>query len=402
MTLYEYRGKKIDGQAISGTVQAGTKEEAVEILSRQGILPICVNFHNNSFSDQAKRFTRRVSFNEIYTFTYQLSNLLKSGVPVLRAMKIIHDQIANDRFRKIVDSIQQSIKDGRSFSDCLQEYPEVFSSLYVSMVRAGEEGGNLQSSLYALASYQKAQREIFSKIRTALAYPLFMACTGVITVIFILLFVMPKITGLFDHIGQDLPLLTQVLIFSSDFFRKTWFVALPAVSLLLLLLIRWYQSKKGKNVVDQFLLKVPLIKDLIHKAEFSRFAKTLELLLRSGIPLVKAIDISAATIENQYIQKDFSQCRSDLEQGKSLGQSFDKCKFIPPMVMPMILVGEESGFIEDTLGDISNTYQQETSEMIKTFTIVLEPIMILVVGLIVGVVIMAMLLPVFQMDILVQ
>ena len=397
---FKYQGKNKVGESVSGKVSARTKEDAIETISHQGILPISIE----EYSPFSKTFIReadsKVSSKQVYMFSRQLSSLIKSGVSILRALEVVGEQASNPRFVDILCSIRQGIKEGRNFSDCLSDYPRIFSSFYVAMVSVGEEGGNLREILAALATYQKKQQQIKSSVRTALAYPVFMGIVGLMTVIFILTFVMPKITVLFINIGQSLPLPTKILMGVSHAIRSGWFIFIPLGALIVFSLIRWMQSKKGKYIVDDLKLRIPIVKSLVLKVELGRFCRTLELLLGSGVSLLRAINVAAPTLGNELIRTEILKSCDGLSSGESLANSFAQCRYVTPMMISLVKIGEESGLLEETLHDVADTYEQETDEAVQTFTTVLEPVMILLVGAIVGMVIIAMLLPIFQMDLI--
>jgi len=400
MPIYHYRGKTKAGENVEGSIEARSSDEAVEFISRKSILPVSVCEHQAKGSARPKNVNVELPFKEIYLFTRQLSNLIKAGIPLLRALEIIKQQSSRSLLVFILEDIHQGIRDGKSFSDCLAQHPKVFSPLYVAMVRVGEEGGNLRQILLTIADHQKAQYELLGKVRTALAYPVFMAGVGCLTIIFILTFVMPKVSQLFISAGQGLPWPTQILMATSKILRQGWFIILPAVIFLVFSFIHWAQGEKGRKILDRLALRLPLLGPFLLNVELERFCRTLEILIHSGVPLLKALHVAVPTLTNEIVRQDFLRIRAGLEAGNSLAKSFQECQFIPPMVVNLITVGEESGLLEDTLGDIADSYGQEVSESIKTFTTILEPLMILVVGAIVGFIVIAMLLPIFQMDVL--
>ncbi|HQL41155.1 MAG TPA: type II secretion system F family protein [Candidatus Omnitrophota bacterium] len=402
MPIYEYRGKTKTGDVAQGCIEARNPDEAVELISRQDILPVSVAERKRQGVGRPSRTNLALSFKETYLFTRQLSNLIKSGIPILKALEIIKKQSPRSMLVFIIDDIRQGISDGRSFSDCLADHPKVFSSLYVAMVRVGEEGGNLRQILLTIADHQRTQNELLGKVRTALAYPVFMAGVGFLTIIFILTFVMPKISQLFINAGQHLPLPTQFLMATSKILRQGWFIIFPLVVLLIFSCIRWAQSRNDKRMLDRILLRMPLLGPFLLNVELARFCRTLEILIHSGVPLLKALQVAVPTLTNELIRQDFLRIKVGLEAGNSLSKSFQDCQFIPSMIVSLITVGEESGLLEDTLRDIADNYEQEVSDAVKAFTAILEPLMILIVGAIVGFIVIAMLLPIFQMDVLAQ
>jgi len=400
MPIFRYRGKKKNGEDIKGEIHARHREEAVELLSQQGVLPIAIMEHHVTSSAKNSKPDARILFKDTYLFTRQLSNLIKAGVPILRALEIIQQQTSHGGLKAVLDNIHQGIRDGKSFSDCLSEHPKVFSPLYIAMVRVGEEGGNLRETLVSISEYQRAQNEFLLKVRTALAYPIFMACVGFATVIFILTFVMPTISKLFLSAGQQLPLPTRILMQISYALRAGWFILIPAFVLIVFSLIHWIKSKKGRSTLDRLKLRLPLLGPFLLKVEFARFCRTLEILTKNGISLLRGIQIAVPTLDNELIRQDLFSVKAELESGNSLSKSFQKCRFVPVIIVNLISVGEESGLLTETLGDIADSYEEETAEAVKSFTAILEPLMILAVGSIVGFIVIAMLLPIFQMDVL--
>ena len=400
MSTFRYKAKKGTNEVVSGQVDARTQEEAVELVNQLGLLPISVEVQKTASQGRGVKNFGKVRTREVYIFSRQLSGLIKAGIPILKALKLIGNQTQNVNFKDIIKTIESDVKDGKSFSECLDNYPQVFSPLYSAMIRAGEEGGNLKEMLMRMSQYLQSQEEISSKVRTALAYPILMAVVGLGTVIFILTGVIPKIAYLFTHMGQELPLPTKILISTSDFIRGSWYWLLVIVAIFSFVLRKWGSSSAGRVTINNLQLRIPLCGDLILKSELARFCRTLGLLLRSGIPLIRALKISIPIVGNKLMQDGLQESRKQLETGASFGKSLEKMKLIPPMLCNLIAVGEESGSLEESLGDVADSFEQDANEKIKTMTTLLEPLMILVVGAIVGFMVMAMLLPIFQMDIL--
>lgn len=400
MPIFEYKARKGPTQLVAGQVEARTQEEAVEIISRQGLLPILIK--ERTFSPRSSRGARqgKIKSREVFFFSRQMASLIRAGVPILRALSIVGEQTQNGYFKDMINKMQQGIKDGRPFSDCLSDYPHVFEPLYIAMVRVGEEGGRLKEVLAKIAEYQGAQQEISSKVRSALAYPVLMALVGLGTVIFILTFVIPRITPLFSNMAEQLPLPTKILMNISNILSHGWMVILLLVLIAVLFIKKWLRTDAGRASMSAFKLKLPLFGEFILKVELARFCRTLELLLKSGIPLPRGMLIAVPTLDNTLLKTDLFKCQKDLESGVSFSSGLGKSRYIPRIIPSLISVGEESGLLEESLGDIAYSYEQETNETIKTMTSLLEPGMILVVGLVVGFVVIAMLLPIFQMDIL--
>ncbi len=398
MTTYVYRAKKNSAETVSGQILAHTQDEAIDLISQLGLLPVSIEAKADSAQTQSVRY-QKVKTKDICVFSRQLANLLKSGVSILRSLAILEEQTMQPYFKKVISNIAWGIKNGRSFSDCLSEYPLIFSPLYITMINAGEESGNIQEMLISISIYQQRQEEVLSKVRIALAYPILMAVVGVGTIYFILSFVLPKMASLFDNMGSQLPLPTKILLTISSILVKGWAVALIAILLIGLSIKRWAQSAQGRLILSKVFLRLPLFGEIILKSELSRFCRTVVLLMKSGVPIVRSLQIAIPILSNEVIKAQLTKSKNDLTGGGSLGENLRQSSEIPPMMAHMIAIGEESGNLNEVFNEVATTYEQETDEKIKVMTTLFEPMMILVIGLIVGFIVFAMLLPIFQMDV---
>jgi len=398
MPNFHYKAKNEKAETVSGKVFAENKAEAIDQIGHMKLVPVTVE------EEVQTKISRRlgsgkVSLKELYNFSRQLSSLLKAGIPLIRALQIIQDQVSNAYFHKILGEISAEIKNGKTFSDALTHYPKVFSYLFVAMVRAGEEGGSLREMLLNISEYQKNQIEINSKVSTALAYPLVMLILGVTTVLFMFIYVMPKITGLFDGTQKELPLPTTLVLGISEFLRHSWMGLLLVFFVILFFYLRWIKSAKGRKVIDKMQLKIPIYNNFILKLELARFCRTLHLLIASGISLLRAMQLASRLVSNECVRSDLNACLADLAAGSSFGQGLKKSQIIPSIMGDLIAIGEESGSLVDSLKDIAESYEQETNEILKVITTLLEPLMIVVVGGIIGFIVFSVLLPIFQMDV---
>lgn len=401
MALFQYKAKRKDAQTVLGQMEAQSKDEAVEKINQLGLTAVFVEegkAGGNPVLDVKAR-PQKIPSKELYSFSRQLANLIKSGIPILRTLELIAAQTRDRYFKKVIENISLDVKDGKSFSQSLGEYPLIFSSFYVTMVKAGEESGNLKVMVADLASYLDEQQKTLSKVRSALAYPLFMGVFGAGTVIFILTYVMPNITSIFVNFDQQLPLPTRIVMAVSDFLIHNWIWMAAGIGVAAGLIKQWDRSKEGRIYKSQVILSTPFLGPFILKVELSRFCRTLQLLLKSGIPIVRAMQLSTPVVGNQVLAQELSKCQDDLLAGRSLGGSFKNLRVVPPMLGDLVVVGEESGSLSATLNDIAESYEQEIDESVKLLTTLLEPAMILAVGSIIGGIVIAMLLPIFQLDI---
>ena len=399
MSIFYYKAKNKVAETISGQIFAQNKEEAIEKINQLGLMPIAVEDPVGESAAATQALSGKVNVKEIYVFSRQLASLLKAGLPLLSALQTIEQQVSHLYFRGIISRIILGIKDGASLGDCLAQHPQIFSSLYVAMIRAGEESGQLKDMLVSMAEHLKNQNEIITKIRTALAYPLIMLFVGLGTVVFMLTYVMPRLTHLFVDVHQNLPLPTVIVMVSSELLQKWWMVILLIVFILAFFIRRWVVSPLGHVVLSRVQLNLPWWGQFVFNIQLARFCRSLELLLKSGISILRALKLSIPVVSNAVIREQLERCHDDLVGGNSLGESLKRSSKIPGIVGDLIAVGEESGSLANTLQEIADDYERDISETIKVLTTLLEPIMIIVMGSVIGFMVMAMLLPIFQLDI---
>jgi general secretion pathway protein F len=404
MPTYYYKAKKGPEEVIDGKIVAQSEKEAIEKISAMGYLPINLRQEADSSaaagaSGQPGGIDRvRIPGRVITLCTRQLASLLKAGVPILRALKIISEQSDSAQLKMVLSSIHRAVKEGEPFSAVLTRYPSVFPPLYVAMIRTGEDSGALAEVLFRISDYRRTQEEMFSRFRMAMVYPVLMALVGLGTIVFMLTFVMPRLAGIYTTMGQQLPLPTRILISVSSFMQHWFALVLFGGGVLAFIVWRQAQTKAGRLAFGALVLRLPLFGPLVSKAELGRFCRTLELLLHSGLPILRALTITVPVLENEVIKQHLSRSYKDLEQGGSFSTSLKNSPMIPPFMYNLISVGEESGRIDDALKEVADSYEHDTDDALQVATSLLEPVMILVMGLIVGFMVMAMLLPIFEMN----
>lgn len=398
---YRYRAKKGPEDIIEGVLDAVSESEAVEKISQQGYFPITVEadtFPSPAAQPQAQGGRRRVGSKEVTVFTRQLASLIKSGVPILQSLTIIAEQTENASFRGIIKDIYASIKEGAFFSSSLARHPQAFPPLFVALIHAGEGSGALAEALDRIADYRTKQEEFLSQLRASLAYPAVMAVVGVATIVFMLTFVIPRLTAILMSMGGELPVATKLLIATSGLLSELWLW----VSILCAIFIvrRWIRSEAARMPLSVFKLRLPVFGTLILKSELARFCRTLELLIKNGIPILKALEIAIPVLDNDRIKQQLRSSYGDLEQGGSFGRSMKEGRIFPGFMTNLIIVGEESGRLSEALIEIAQSYERDTAQALKTLTSVMEPLLILCMGLIVGFIVVAMLLPIFEINVM--
>ena len=400
MPQYHYKAKQQDAETVVGHVIAENRETAIEKVHQLGLVPVFVEEMTHAAGDgRGRRRSGRVSSRERYIFSKKLVSLIKAGVPILRALEVVSQQTKQLYFKDIIEAVHASVRGGASLSDSFAGYPRIFSPLYVTLIKAGEESGRLKEALISITDYQKQQEEVTSKIRAALAYPLLMLLFGVGSIVFTLTYVLPKITTLYDNFNQSLPVPTIVVMHASAFLLKYGLWLITGIFILVLLIKQRVQTVSGKRWVSQMILSAPFWGEFALKVEIARFTRALRLLIHSGVSIVRAFQLAIPVVDNTLVFAQLKKCQEDLVAGRSFGETLRQAPLIPDMVGHLISVGEESGSLSDTLLDIADNYEQDTNETVKIMTTLLEPLLIIVVGAVLGFVVIAMLLPIFQLDV---
>jgi len=401
MARFFYKAKRGPAEEVSGRIEAENKDMALHKLTAMNLYPISIaeeDIGQSSFQNKALLHFKRVSIKDISVFTRQLSDLLEAGLPLVRALTVLNEQTASSQLRAIIGDLKSSIQDGNTLSESLAKYENVFSGLYVSMVRSGETGGGLERVLIRLAEFQEAQDELSTSVKRAMAYPALMATVGAATVFILITFVIPKIVSMFQDLNQTLPLPTAILLNISGFIRNFWWIIIGFVMLGYFLYSRFTASGEGRIFLDRLKLKIPVAGQLVLRAETARFARTLSTLLENGVPILNAFTVVIDIMENEILREEAKAAQKDIREGSSLAKGLSKGSHFPVFVTNMIAIGEESGTLEKALLKVAMSYEREVDKTIKMMTSLLEPLMILAVGLVLGFIVIAMLLPIFEIS----
>jgi type II secretion system protein F len=405
MPKFMYKAKASPGQVKEGTIEADNQSQAALKLGNMGFFVLSIEDETAAFIKKSKGrflFFKTIPLRILSNFTRQLSNLLDSGLPMLNALGVLIDQTDNPYFRQVIHVVRDDIKDGATFSSALSKHPKVFSNLYINMAASGEMSGSLEEVLGRLSDFMEKDEENMAKVRASMAYPALMAVVGFITIFILLTFVAPRLISIFIDLGQALPIPTKILIWVSSFFARFWILIIIGIISCAVAFNKWSHTKEGKAQLDKLKLKVFLLGGFIQKVEITRFSRTLATLIGNGVPVIQALSIAANTIDNTIIKQDMDSARKDVVDGASLSAGIKKSKSFPSMVTNMIAVGEESGTLERSLFKIADSYDTEIDRTIKAITALLEPGLILFMGLVVGFIVISMLLPIFQLNLMVR
>lgn len=408
MSVYEYVALDQKGRERKGFVDAPGVAAARQQLREEGIYPVEIRQAREKKNPALAGLLdigllQKVSAKEISIFTRQLSTLLGAGIPLVPSFSVLLAQTRNPLLQKILAQIRADLNEGKSLTAGLETFPRVFPSFYINMVRAGEASGTINLVLERLADFSENQQALLSKIRSALAYPLIMLLVGSLVIFLLMTFVVPKITGIFIDMKQTLPLMTIILIAVSNFLKSFWWL----IFLIILAGMAAFKyltagTQNGRRFWDALRLKAPIWGAVNLKIAIARFSRTLATLLQSGVPLLAALEIVRNVVNNTVIGEIIAQAAKDVEEGQSLAAPLTASSLFPPMVTEMIAVGEQSGSLERMLNRIAVTYETEAQADILVMTSLLEPIMILVMGLLVGFIVFSILLPIFEMNQLIR
>jgi len=403
MPEFSYRAKAGPRRIVEGNLQAETETAVIERLSRLGYFPLSVaKVEKEEKRKFSFRFLKRVRRRDLSVFTRQLSDLLESGLTLLEALKITEEQTESRGLKEALGEILQEIRDGKRLSESMAKRPSIFPPLCVNMVRSGEVGGMLEEVLGRLSDFLERDEELLSKLRAAMAYPILMASVGVLTVFVLLTFVIPKLVSMFEEMGQVLPLPTRILIGTSHFLTHYgWLLAL-FLALCYFFLKREFKTPKGKLLLDKLRLKLPLLGEFFRKTEISRFSRTLGTLIQNGIPILESLKVVAGSMQSPILKGEVKKVHEQLTQGERLGPSLRRCPHFPIFVTNMISVGEESNLLERALFKVADSYDRDLERSVKQMTSLLEPLMILLMGSVVAFIVVSMMLPIFQIDLMPQ
>lgn len=397
MPIYKYKARASNGQTVSGLVEATNENFAMEILEEKGLAIVNLSEQGSSFFDSILSFFHRIKPKDIVIFSRQFSVLISASVTLVQALKILGEQMDNIKFRTVVAEIADEIDGGARLSDSLAKRPEVFSNFYVNVVRSGETSGKLDEVLNYLADELEKDYDMMSKIKGAMMYPAFIISGLCIVGVFMMVSVVPKLTAVITETGGELPLPTKILIAISDFLGNTWYILIVVVIALFFFLRRFMKTPAGKSLFDRLLLHLPVFGKLFQRIYLVRFTRSLQTLIVGGVNISKGLTITAEVVTNDVYKKLIEETIKEVEDGNSITSVFEKSEQIPKMVSQMMSIGEKSGRLDVVLGRITDFYTREINNIINNLMSLLEPIIMVVMGIGVGLMVAAIMLPMYKM-----
>jgi type IV pilus assembly protein PilC len=397
---FQYKVKDKAGKLVEGTLEAENAQLVVSKLRSMGYVPIEIQQQGGGANLQRELkipgFSDRVSLKDVAVFSRQFATMINSGLSLLRSLNILAEQTESKALADIVNQVRMDVEKGSSLSQAMVKHPKAFGRLYVSMVRAGEVGGALDSVLLRLADTIEKQVELRRKVKSAMTYPAVVAILVLTIVTAMLLFVIPMFQGIYKQLGGTLPPPTQFLIDLSNILRKLWYIVFVGVAGGVFAFRKWIASEEGRKKWDAIKLKVPIFGKLVRKTALARFSRTLSALVRSGVPILESLDIVAETAGNYVVANAVRETQAAVKRGDPLSKKLEDHPVFPPMVVQMMAVGEETGALDEMLDKIADFYDQEVEATVDALTSLIEPLLIVVMGVCVGGMIISLYLPMFN------
>jgi len=404
---FNYQARSREGQTMKGSIQANSREEVARQLREEGYFVTQVEKTSAESSggflsmevdlEKLKFWDHGFSIADLARFSQQLSVLIQAGIPLVESLGIMENQVQQEHVKDMLAEVISSVEAGETFSRSLEDHPDYFPPLFVHLIRAGETGGVLDSVLNQLVEYYKRRDKINKEVKSALYYPAVIVLVAIVAVFILTTFVLPTLVDMLLSVGGDaLPLPTQILIGISNFMTSYWWAVLGGLIITLMLLRSYFKTPRGKRVLDRFILKLPVIGDLIRKIVISRFASTLALLIRSGVNIINALPVLEDVVGNEVYADILAESRERVREGVSLSQPLEDSEEFPPIVIQMIRVGEETGNMEEMLNRLSEYYDIEVENAIDGGISLIEPALIIMMAVVVGGIVVSIILPLFD------
>ena len=399
---YQYKVRDKSGNLVTGTLVADNERLVLERLREMGYTPLEVGKEKKGLNLEINIRPAKIKLKEIAIFSRQFATMVNSGLPILRALSILSEQVSNKELAKTLMLVRNDVEQGASLSAAMAKFPKAFNDLYIAMVKSGETGGMLDDVLLRLADVLEREVHLRQKIKSAMTYPVAVVALVVLIMSAMLLFVVPQFKTIYGQLGGTLPLPTRVLLMASDFVKKYWYLVIGFAFLASFLFKRYKKTEAGRANLDAIKLKIPIFGTLFHKTALSRFSSTAGMLLRSGVPILQALDIVADTVNNAVMSRAVVDVQASVREGESIAKPLARHAVFPPMVVQMLAVGEETGQVDTMLDKVAKFYDQEVEASVDALTSLIEPLLIAIIGGAVGAAVIALYMPMFNIIKLIQ
>ncbi|WP_186405290.1 type II secretion system F family protein [Candidatus Accumulibacter aalborgensis] len=402
MPTFAYKGRNSGGQLVEGVLEGANAGAIADLLHGQGLMPVDIRESSapaakSASSLSAALFAPKVSTIDLLLFSRQMHRLLKSGVPIMRALNGLREAATNPTLKGVIGEVRESLEGGRELSQALARHPRIFSPFYLSMIRVGEATGLLEEIFFRLFEHLEFERYMREQVKAALRYPSFVVVAMAVAIVVINVFVIPVFAQVFAGFGAELPLMTRALLGFSALMVNYWPHLLAIVIGSVLVFRAWLGTIKGRHDWDRMSLRIPIAGKILHKAALSRFARSFSLAMQSGVPVMQALSNAAQTVDNSYVARRIESMRENVERGESLLRSSISAGIFSPVVLQMVAVGEESGAVDDMMSEIGGMYQQEVEYELKTLGQQIEPILIVSLGILVLILALGVFLPMWDL-----
>ncbi len=394
---FHYKAVTKNSKIVQGLIDAKDSGEVAKYLRAKELTPITVAEEKGGSMAKLSATLHKVKTDDVVIFTRQLSSMLTSGLTLLRSLEIFKDQIQNPAMMEVVEQIVNDVENGKSFSAAISKHPDVFSDIYVSLIKAGEKSGLLDKVLVRIADNMEKQQKLKSTIKGALMYPIIVVVLMVVVVVVMMIFVIPQLTTLYKNLDVELPLPTQIVMTISDITIKFWPIVLGIGVLLFFLYKRWSKTEDGRLIVDNFKLKMPIFGKLIKQTTLAEFSRTFGLLVGTGTLVVEALVETADTAGNIYYKNAIKDVAKQVEKGVSIGDAMAYYPLFPPMLVQLVKIGEQTGKVDETLVKASEYFEGEVTQSVKTLTTAMEPFIMIVLGVGVAFLIMSVITPIYSL-----
>lgn len=391
MPLFKYTAKRLSGETVTGTLEATTQSLVLDALRKQGLVVIGVRE-----TAPKTRGRARVKLEELVVFSRQLATLVEAGIPLVTGLDTLHAQLERPGLKAVVGRIRDDVEGGANFTDALAKHPTVFSSLFVSMVKAGEASGTLAEILDRLAIYLEKTAALQRKVKSALIYPAVVSSMALLITVFLIVKVVPTFKGIFATLKGELPLPTQILLGVSDFCQRYFLVGIGLLVGLVVGGRRYHQTSAGRLRIDRWLLTLPIFGILLRKVAIAQFSRTLSTLVKSGVPILTSLEIVGKTADNRVLEDAITNVRTSIREGENIAGPLAASGVFPPLVVRMVSVGEQTGQLEKMLAKIADFYESEVDAAVSGLTSILEPLIIAVMGVVVGGIVIAIFMPILK------
>jgi type IV pilus assembly protein PilC len=396
MPVFRYTGKTRAGAPQRGEIEASDRASATAVLRQRQILVTSIRPKSKELQIKIPGLGSKITEQEVVIFTRQFATMIEAGLPLVQCLDILARQSENKEFARVIGQVKTDVESGDSFADALRKHPRVYSDFYVNMVEAGEAGGILDTILARLATYMEKAAALKSQVKGAMVYPAVIIGIAIIVVVFLLLYVIPVFADMFASFGGTLPAPTRFVMFLSDLVKDYILYVIPLVGVLIWLFKRFYKTEKGRLMVDTLLLKLPVFGPLIQKVAVAKFTRTLGTLVSSGVPIIDGLEITARTAGNKVVEGAVLSIISSIKEGQTIAEPLGRQAIFPPMVVQMIEVGENAGALDAMLNKIADFYDQEVDTAVAALTKLMEPMLMVFLGTVIGGMVVAMYLPIFK------